>query len=153
NWRKYRDHLRSESEEQILSEKRVTGRGLWERLFDETLTEMRFPLRGKQMSEQEVLTLLSNPDRELRRDAAESLSNGLEGRLHTLTTCFNAILADKALDDRLRRYPHWLSDRNLSNEISDGMVEALERAVVGRYGLVARYYWLKAKLLNLSPLM
>ncbi|MHB1577702.1 MAG: M3 family oligoendopeptidase [Acidithiobacillus ferrooxidans] len=153
NWRKYRDHLRSESEEQILSEKRVTGRGLWERLFDETLTEMRFPLRGKQMSEQEVLTLLSNPDRELRRDAAESLSKGLEGRLHTLTTCFNAILADKSLDDRLRRYPHWLSERNLSNEISDGMVEALEQAVVGRYGLVARYYRLKAKLLNLSPLM
>ena len=153
NWRKYRDHLRSESEEQILSEKRVTGRGLWERLFDETLTEMRFPLRGKQMSEQEVLTLLSNPDRELRRDAAESLSKGLEGRLHTLTTCFNAVLADKSLDDRLRRYPHWLSERNLSNEISDGMVEALEQAVVGRYGLVSRYYRLKAKLLNLSPLM
>ena len=153
NWRKYRDHLRSESEEQILSEKRVTGRGLWERLFDETLTEMRFPLRGRQMSEQEVLTLLSNPDRELRRDAAESLSKGLEGRLHTLTTCFNAILADKSLDDRLRRYPHWLSERNLSNEISDNMVEALELAVVGRYGLVARYYRLKAKLLNLSPLM
>lgn len=153
NWRRYRDHLRSESEEQILSEKRVTGRALWERLFDETLTEMRFPLRGKQMTEQEVLTLLSDPDRELRRDAAESLSKGLEGRLHTLTTCFNAILADKALDDRLRRYPHWLSDRNLGNEISDKMVEALEQAVVGRYGLVARYYRLKAKLLNVSPLM
>ncbi|MHB1496179.1 MAG: M3 family oligoendopeptidase, partial [Acidithiobacillus sp.] len=153
NWRRYRDHLRSESEEQILSEKRVTGRALWERLFDETLTEMRFPLRGKQMTEQEVLTLLSNPDRELRRDAAESLSKGLEGRLHTLTACFNAILADKALDDRLRRYPHWLSDRNLSNEISDKMVEALEQAVVGRYALVARYYRLKAKLLNVSPLM
>lgn len=153
NWRKYKDHLRSESEEQILSEKRVTGRALWERLFDETLTEMRFSLRGKLLTEQEVLTLLSNPDRDLRQDAAESLSKGLESRLHTLTTCFNAILADKALDDRLRNYPHWLSDRNLSNEISDKMVEALEQAVVARYGLVARYYRLKAKLLQTSPLM
>ncbi|PKY11681.1 oligoendopeptidase F [Acidithiobacillus marinus] len=153
NWRKYRNHLRSESEEQILSEKRVTGRALWERLFDETLTEMRFQLRGKAMTEQEVLTLLSNPDRSLRHDAAESLSTGLESRLHTLTTCFNAILADKALDDRLRAYPHWLSERNLSNEISDSMVEALEAAVVSRYSLVARYYRLKAKLLRVSPLM
>ncbi|MBN2678798.1 M3 family oligoendopeptidase [Acidithiobacillus montserratensis] len=153
NWRKYRNHLRSESEEQILSEKRVTGRALWERLFDETLTEMRFQLRGKAMTEQEVLTLLSNPDRSLRHDAAESLSTGLESRLHTLTTCFNAILADKALDDRLRAYPHWLSERNLSNEISDNMVEALEAAVVSRYSLVARYYRLKAKLLRVSPLM
>ncbi|WP_414040043.1 M3 family oligoendopeptidase [Acidithiobacillus sp. M4-SHS-6] len=153
NWRKYRNHLRSESEEQILSEKRVTGRALWERLFDETLTEMRFQLRGKAMTEQEVLTLLSNPDRSLRHDAAESLSTGLESRLHTLTTCFNAVLADKALDDRLRAYPHWLSERNLSNEISDSMVEALETAVVSRYSLVARYYRLKAKLLRISPLM
>lgn len=153
NWRQYRSHLRSESEEQILSEKRVTGRALWERLFDETLTEMRFNLRGKAMTEQEVLTLLSNPDRTLRHDAAESLSTGLESRLHTLTTCFNAILADKALDDRLRSYPHWLSERNLSNEISDSMVEALEAAVVSRYALVARYYRLKAKLLRVAPLM
>ncbi len=153
NWRKYRDHLRSEGEEQILSEKRVTGRALWERLFDETLTEMRFNLRGKQLAEQEVLTLLSNPDRALRHDAAESLSAGLESRLHTLTTCFNAILADKALDDRLRSYPHWLSERNLSNEISDSMVAALEAAVVSRYALVARYYRLKAKLLRISPLL
>jgi len=153
NWRKYRSHLRSESEEQILSEKRVTGRALWERLFDETLTEMRFNLRGKAMTEQEVLTLLSNPDRTLRHDAAESLSAGLESRLHTLTACFNAILADKALDDRLRSYPHWLSERNLSNEISDSMVEALEAAVVSRYALVARYYRLKAKLLRVEPLM
>ncbi len=153
HWRVYRDHLRSESEEQILSEKRVTGRALWERLFDETLTEMRFSLRGREMTEQEVMTLLSHPDRTLRQDAAEALSKGLEGRLHTLTACFNATLADKALDDRLRRYPHWLSERNLSNEISDQMVEALEHAVVGRYTLVARYYRLKAGLLKVSPLM
>ncbi|MEL5848671.1 MAG: M3 family oligoendopeptidase [Candidatus Igneacidithiobacillus chanchocoensis] len=151
-WRQYAAHLRNESEEQILAEKNVTGRGLWERLFDETLTEMRFSLRGKEISEQEVLSKLSHPDRDLRCDAAEALSRGLEGRLHTLTFCFNAILADKALDDRLRRYPHWLAERNLANEIDDAMVEALEQAVVARYSLVGRYYRLKAKLLGISPL-
>lgn len=153
HWRVYRDHLRSESEEQILAEKRVTGRALWERLFDETFTEMRFPLRGRALSEQEVLALLSNPDRELRHDAAEAMTKGLEGRLHTLTTCFNAVLGDKAIDDRLRRYPHWLAERNLGNEISDAMVAALEGAVVGRYPLVARYYRLKGHLLDISPLL
>ncbi len=151
-WRLYGQHLLSEGEEQILAEKRVTGRSLWERLFDETLTDLRFSLRGKMLTEQEVLTLLSSPDREMRRDAAASMTQGLESRLHTLTFCFNAVLADKALDDRLRRYPHWLSKRNLANEISDSMVEALEGAVVSRYGLVARYYRLKARLLGVSPL-
>ena len=152
NWRNYAAHLRNEAEEQILAEKAVTGRSLWERLFDETLTEMRFSLRGKELSEQEVLSKLSHPDRSLRKDAAEALSQGLGTRLHTLTFCFNAVLADKALDDRLRRYPHWLADRNLANEIDDRMVEALERAVVARYPLVGRYYRLKARLLGISPL-
>ncbi len=151
-WRLFGQHLRSEGEEQILAEKRVTGRGLWERLFDETLTELRFSLGGKTLTEQEVLTRLSDPDREVRRAAAASMTCGLESRLHTLTFCFNAVLADKALDDRLRNYPHWLSERNLANEISDSMVEALEEAVVSRYGLVARYYRLKARLLGVSPL-
>ncbi|MEY2342897.1 M3 family oligoendopeptidase [Acidithiobacillus sp. IBUN Pt1247-S3] len=152
NWRNYAAHLRNEAEEQILAEKSVTGRSLWERLFDETLTEMRFSLRGKELSEQELLSKLSHPDRNLRKDAAESLSRGLQGRMHTLAFCFNAVLADKALDDRLRRYPHWLADRNLANEIDDGMVEALEAAVVARYPLVGRYYRLKARLLDISPL-
>lgn len=153
HWRAYGDHLLSEAEERILAEKRVTGAGLWARLFDETLTEMRFPLRGKSLSEQEILSKLSDPDRALRHDAAEALSSGLESRLHTLTTCFNAILADKALDDRLRRYPHWLAERNLANEIDDAMVASLEAAVVARYPLVARYYRLKGRLLGIDRLM
>ena len=152
NWRNYAAHLRNEAEEQILAEKAVTGHSLWERLFDETLTEMRFSLRGRELSEQEVLSKLSHADRNLRKDAAESLSAGLQGRLHTLTFCFNAILADKALDDRLRSYPHWLAERNLANEIDDTMVAALERSVVARFPLVGRYYRLKARLLGVSPL-
>ena len=153
HWRAYGEHLLSEPEERLLAEKRVTGAGLWARLFDETLTEMRFSLRGKSLSEQEILSKLSDPDRALRHDAAEALSRGLEGRLHTLTTCFNAILADKALDDRLRRYPHWLAERNLANEIDDATVASLETAVVARYPLVARYYRLKAQLLGIDRLM
>ncbi len=151
-WRQYAPHLRQESEEQLLAEKRVTGRSLWERLFDETLTEMRFPLDGRNCTEQELLSKLSDPDRDLRRRAAESLSHGLQERIHTLTFCFNAILADKALDDRLRNYPHWLAERNLANEIEDDMVQALEQAVVQRYPLVSRYYRLKARLLGYEPL-
>ena len=39
----------------------------------------------------------------------------------------NTLLADKAVDDRLRSYPHWLASRNLANEASDESVAGARR--------------------------
>src|SRR5204862_5899479 len=64
----------------------------------------------------------------------------------------NTLLYDKAVDDRLRRYPHWLAARNLANEASDESVEALVAAVRRRYDLPQRWYALKAQLLGLDRL-
>jgi oligoendopeptidase F len=64
----------------------------------------------------------------------------------------NTLLADKMVDDRLRKYPHWLAARNLSNEATDESVEALLSAVRARYELPRRWYRLKAKLLGLDRL-
>ncbi|QXD17126.1 M3 family oligoendopeptidase [Rhodocaloribacter litoris] len=150
--RLHRRHLLSEPEEKILSEKAVTGRGAWNRFFDETLGAMRFTLDGRQMTQQEVLAKLYEPDREVRRTAALAFTGGLEANLRPLTFIFNTILADKASDDRLRGYPHWLAARNLENEVEDEMVQALIEAVTGRYDLVARFYRLKRRLLGLDEL-
>lgn len=114
-----KDHLLSEPEEKILSEKSVTGRSAWNRFFDETLGAARFYIDGEEFTEQEILSKLHEPDRELRRKAAMSLTEGLQKHLRPLTFVFNTILADKASDDRLRGYESWLSSRNLSNEVSD----------------------------------
>lgn len=145
-----REHLLSESEERILSEKAVTGRNAWNRLFDETLGAARFTLRDETLTEQAVLVKLHEPDRALRRDAALALTEGLDRLAHPLAFVFNTVLADKASDDRLRGYPHWLASRNLDNETTDEAVEALIEAVTSRYDLSARYYRLKARLLGLD---
>jgi oligoendopeptidase F len=62
------------------------------------------------------------------------------------------VLNDKAIGDRLRKYPTWISSRNLANETSDAAVQALVEAVTGRYDLVARYYRAKRRLLGLDHL-
>jgi oligoendopeptidase F len=72
--------------------------------------------------------------------------------LRTRAFLFNTLLADKATDDRLRRYPHWLAARNLANEASDESVRTLIEAVRGRYEIPRRWYRLKAKLLKLPRL-
>lgn len=150
--RAQRDYLLTEPEEKIMAEKAVTGRGAWNRFFDELLGGVRFRLDGEEKTEQEVLSMLHEPDRALRRRAALGLTEGLAAHSRTLASVFNAILADKAVDDRLRGYATWLSDRNLSNEVQNESVEALVEAVVSKYDLVARFYELKRQLLGYDEL-
>jgi oligoendopeptidase F len=99
-----------------------------------------------------ALSRLVLPDRELRRATAEAVTAALEPGLRTRAYLFNTLLADKAIDDRLRRYRSWLAARNLSNEASDESVQALIEAVRGRYELPRRWYRLKAKLLGIDKL-
>ncbi len=150
--RLYRKHLLTEPEEKILAEKSVTGRNAWERFFDESQSAARYELDGQEMSRDQILSNLYAPDRELRRRAAGNFTRGLQGLKRGSTYIFNTILADKASDDRLRRYPTWISSRNMANEVDDATVQALVDAVTSRYDIVARYYRLKRQLLGLDEL-
>jgi len=160
--RRYRDHLLSEPEERVLTEKSVSGAPAWIRLFNEltSAVEVVLPARlvGGDGDEpvtaglEQGLSLLSHPDREVRRTAAEAVTAGLAPGLRTRAFVFNTLLVDKAVEDRLRSYPTWLSARNLANEASDESVEALIAAVVGRYDIPRRWYALKARVLGLPRL-
>src|SRR5574341_1431059 len=146
-------HLLTEPEEKILSEKQVTGRGAWVRYFNEVLGNQRYELDGERVPAEAILTVASfEPDRERRKTATASVTKGLKEIAHTATFAFNTLLADKASDDRLRKYSTWISARNLGNQVSDEAVEALIKAVTGRYDIVARYYQLKRKLLGYDEL-
>ena len=150
--RRYRPHLLSEPEERILTEKAVSGSTAWGRLYGELLTALRAPYDGREVSLEEVLALLQNPDRDVRKAAAEAVTAALRPGLRTRASAFNALLLDKAIDDRLRGYTHWLAARNLSNETSDEAVEALVEAVVERNDIPQRWYRVKARLLGLDRL-
>ncbi len=150
--RRLKKYVMSEAEEKILAEKSVTGRSAWNRFFDETLASTRFRLGDSTLTEQEVLAKLYDTDRTTRRDAALSLTEGLQERLRETTFVFNTILCDKASDDHLRGYPNWLASRNLANQVEDETVDRLVNAVTGSFDLVARYYSLKKKLLGLTEI-
>jgi oligoendopeptidase F len=155
NVRRYRDHLLSEAEEKILAEKALTGAGAWTRLFEELTSAIAVELDGpdgEQVALDVALSRLSLPDREARRATAEAVTAALAPGLRTRAFLFNTLLADKATDDRLRSYPHWLAARNLANEASDESVAALIEAVRGRYEIARRWYRLKAKLLGIERL-
>jgi oligoendopeptidase F len=147
-----KEHVLTEPEEKVLSEKSITGDQAWTRYFDETLGATRYELDGEEVTQEEILSKLYEPDRETRRDAALAFTEGLKDNRRTLTFVFNTLLADKASTDELRDYDHWLESRNLSNEVDDETVQALIEAVTGRYDLVARFYDLKRELLGYDEL-
>ncbi len=150
--RRYRPHLLTEPEEKILAEKSLTSSNAWSRLFEEQTAalEVRLDEGAVPVSLEVALSRLHSPDRDVRRHAAERVTEALAPGLRTRGYIFNTLLADKSIDDRLRHYPHWLASRNLSNEASDESVEALISAVRARSELPRRWYRLKAKLLGLD---
>src|SRR5262245_3484665 len=150
--RRYRDHLLSEPEERVLADKATTGKSAWARLFSELTSTIEVDVDGEAVSLEEGLSRIQSPDREVRRTSALAVTAALEPGLRTRAFVFNTLLADKNVDDRLRRYDGWLASRNLENEASDESVQALVDAVVHRYDIPQRWYALKAQLLGVDRL-
>lgn len=150
--RRYRPHLLSEPEEKILAEKAISSQAAWGRLFGELTAALTVPLDGEEVKLDVALSRLQSPEREVRRVTAEAVSAALEPGLRTRSFIYNTLVHDKAVEDRLRGYPHWLASRNLSNEASDESVLALIEAVRNRYDIPQRWYALKARLLGLPKL-
>lgn len=161
NIRRYRDHLLTEPEEKLLTEKSVSGKAAWVRLFDELTSSITVEIPdpadpGSDESTtaglEQGLSLLQHPNRELRKKVAEAVTEGLAPGLKTRAYVFNTLLLDKSVDDRLRTFDSWISSRNLANEASDESVQALVDAVVARYDIPQKWYSLKAKVLGLDRL-
>jgi oligoendopeptidase F len=150
--RRYKDHVLSEPEERVLTEKSVTGRGAWVRLFSELTSAITVGLDGRETTLEEGLSRLQSPDRSVRAEAARAVTAGLAPGLRTRAFLFNTLLHDKAVDDRLRGHAHWLASWNLAQEASDESVEALVDAVRRRYDIPQRWYTLKARLLGIDRL-
>jgi oligoendopeptidase F len=150
--RRYRDHVLSEPEERVSTEKGVTGRSAWVRLFSELTSAITVELDGRETTLEEGLSRLQSPDRSVRQTAAAAVTAGLAPGLRTRAFLFNTLLHDKAVDDRLRSYPHWLASWNLAQEASDESVQALVDAVRARHDIPQRWYALKARLLGVERL-
>ena len=147
-----RPHLLTEPEERIAAEKDLTAIAAWQRLFEEQDAAIEVTLDGERRGLEHGLSLLAHPDRSVRQAAADAVTEGLAPGLRTRAFILNTILLEKATDDRLRHYDHWLASRNLVNQASDASVAALIDAVKSRYDLPQRWYRIKAGLLGLDRL-
>ncbi|HEX6145068.1 MAG TPA: M3 family oligoendopeptidase [Geminicoccaceae bacterium] len=151
--RSFRPHQLSDELEQILHEKAVAGRAAWVRLFDETMSALRFPVRGRELTSAQAFDLLQDRDRETRQAAAESIAGVLGGNLRLFSLITNTLAKDKQIEDGWRRFQRPISARNLANQVEDEVVDALIGAVQGAWPRLShRYYATKARWMGLERL-
>lgn len=151
--RSFRPYQLKDELEQLLLEKHVTGSSAWNRLFDETITALRFPMGKKILTEPEIMELMSHKDSDVRKKAAESVGKVFKQNAPLFTLITNTLAKDKEIEDRWRGFKQPISSRNVSNYIEDEVVEALLTAVQQSYAdLSHRYYKMKAKWLGKKQL-
>ncbi len=144
--RAFRPHQLDDKLEELLNEKSITGRSSWIRLFDQTIAEMRFPYRGRNLTETEILDLLSDPQTKVRKEAAECFGRVLGDNIKTFSLITNTLAKDKEIENGWRRFERPISSRNLANFVEDEVVDALLDSVSKSYpSLSHRYYKLKAR--------
>ena len=139
--------------EQLFLEKAMTGRSAWNRLFDETMTALRFDISGKLLPVEQTLNLLQDANRDTRKAAAEALAKTFRENLRTFTLVTNTLAKDKEISDRWRGFQDVADSRHLANRVERDVVDALSEAVSKAYPRLShRYYAMKAKWLGLDVL-
>ncbi|WP_096017214.1 M3 family oligoendopeptidase [Campylobacter lanienae] len=152
NLAKNKPHQLSFLEERILLRTANTGVSAFSRLFDESMARARFEFRGQSLKEEEILSKLSSDDREIRKEAAIALSQGLKPMQHLLTYIYNMIKTDLKNSCELRGYEYGESSRHLSNQIEKSSVDALIKASENSFDLVSKFYDKKREILGFDKL-
>ncbi|MEO8651365.1 MAG: M3 family oligoendopeptidase [Hyphomicrobiaceae bacterium] len=153
--RKEKKYQLDEQLEKLFVEKAATSRSAWDRLFNETMTALRFEVAGepKPLSLEPTLNFMMHPDTAKRKAAAEALAKVFQGNIRLFTLITNTLAKDKEISDRWRGFGDVADSRHLANRVEPEVVDALVDAVRAAYPRTAhRYYAMKARWLGMDKL-
>ncbi len=148
-----RPHQLDDEIERLFHEKSMTGRSAWNRLFDETMSGLRFEVDGEELPLEPTLTRLQDPDGKKRKGAAAALSKTFSDNIRLFTLITNTLAKDKAISDDWRGFDDVAASRHLANRVEPEVVDALVQSVREAYPhLSHRYYAMKASWLGMEKL-
>ena len=139
--------------EKLFHDKSLTGRSAWNRLFDETMSSLRFNIDNQEMSSELAFNQLQDNDREKRQDAAFEIGKVLHENSRVFTLITNTLAKDKEISDRWRGYEDIADSRHMANRVEPEVVNALVDAVRTSFPRLShRYYAMKAKWLGFGKM-
>ena len=145
-------HQLSLPQESVLLKTSPVSGEAFSRLFDESMARMSFDFRGRKLGEEEILSLLHSSDREVRKDAAASLSAVLEQNSHLLGYIYNMIKTDLKIRCELRGYDKAEAVMHEENQINIASVDALIAEAERSFALVGKFYAKKREILGYDAL-
>ncbi len=153
--RKEKPYQLSEEIERLFTEKSQTGAGALNRLFNETMSSLKFEVAGhaEPLGLEATLNLMSEQDGKKRQAGAEALAKVFKDNLRLFTLITNTLAKDKEISDRWRGFKDVADSRHLANRVEAPVVDALVKSVHAAYPRLShRYYKLKAKWLGMDKL-
>mgnify|MGYP001204185145 CR=1 FL=1 len=146
NHKKFKKFQKSEDNEKILVEKSLTSSSAWIKFFDQSMTRLKFRFNGNDLSETEILNLLTSPDQKIRKQAAKVFGNTLKDNIFNFSFIINTISKDLDIEKNIRGFEHSESSRHLLNQIEKSDVDSLVKTTTENYSKIChRYYKYKNK--------
>ncbi len=126
----------------------------WVKLFDDHHVAKRYPFEGKDLTQEEILTIVANHPDAARREAAHQVfQDGIAGDAALFTHIHNEQMRLARVDNRWTKFDKPWDVRHFANNVEPAVVDALEQAVKDSYPRIAhRFYALKAKLMGVPHL-
>jgi oligoendopeptidase F len=144
--RRYKPYQLEDRVEQLFHEKSVTTYTAWNRLFDSTISNLRFQVAGRTLAIEPTLNLLQDRSAAKRKAAAAALAKTFQHNTAQFALITNTLAKDKEISDRWRGFADIADARHLDNRVEREVVDALVAAVRAAYPRLShRYYALKAK--------
>jgi len=144
--RKEKPYQLDDKLEQLFLEKSQTGYSAFNRLFDQTISGLRFKVGSKELAIEPTLNFLADRDGAKRKAAAEALAKTFKANERTFALITNTLAKDKDISDRWRGFKDVADSRHLNNRVEREVVDALVASVRAAYPKLShRYYALKAK--------
>src|SRR4051794_14816646 len=143
--RKEKPYQLDDKLEQLFLEKAQTGYSAFNRLFDQTISGLRFKVGSKELAIEPTLNLLQDRDGAKRKQAAEALARTFKANERTFALITNTLAKDKDISDSWRGFADVADSRHLNNRVEREVVDALVASVRAAYPKLShRYYRLKA---------
>ncbi|MGY3342419.1 oligoendopeptidase F [Bradyrhizobium sp. USDA 4472] len=144
--RKEKPYQLDDKLEQLFLEKAQTGYSAFNRLFDQTISGLRFKVGGKELAIEPTLNFLQDRDGAKRKAAAEALAKTFKANERTFALITNTLAKDKDISDSWRGFKDVADSRHLNNRVEREVVDALVASVRAAYPKLShRYYALKAR--------
>src|SRR6478672_6585611 len=127
--------------EKLFHEKSQSGYAAWNRLFDQTISGLRFKVSGRELAIEPTLNLLQDRAGEKRKAAANALAKTFKDNERTFALITNTLAKDKEISDRWRGFKDVADSRHLNNRVERNVVLTAYRGFSPRMADIAERFF------------